>query len=142
MTRPIRQSSFGDLDVATLYEILRLRVDVFVVEQDCAYPEIDGLDQIAQHYWVDDDDGVVLAYLRVIDEGATRRIGRVVTRSQARSQRLAALLMRHVLDTTDAPWVLSAQTYLRGWYAAFGFEEIGADYLEDGIPHVDMRRSR
>jgi ElaA protein len=138
---PIHESTFEDLDTTTLYEILRLRVDVFVVEQECPYPEIDGLDPSARHYWVENDDGLPVAYLRVIDDGSTRRIGRVVTHQEARSQRLANRLMQHVLDSTSGPWVLSAQTYLRRWYAGFGFTEQGVEYLEDGIPHIDMSRS-
>ena len=139
MSPAIHEAGFADLDVATLYAILRLRVDVFVVEQHCAYPELDGLDADARHYWTT-EDGAVLAYVRAIDEGDRRRIGRVVTAASARSRRLARALMEYALEHTAPPWTLSAQTYLRGWYASFGFEEIGAEYVEDGIPHVDMSR--
>jgi len=135
----VHEAAFEDLSTTTLYEILRLRVDVFVVEQDCAYPELDGLDEGARHYWIRDGEAIG-AYLRVIDDGNERRITRVVTRVESRANKLARTLMEHVLATTHAPWVLSAQTYLRGWYAGFGFVEVGEDYVEDGIPHIDMRR--
>ncbi len=136
----IDEASFSELDTTTLYEILRLRVDVFVVEQDCAYPELDGLDEDARHCWIRDGDAIG-AYLRVIDDVDARRITRVVTHPRSRSKQLARALIEHVLATTDPPWVLSAQTYLRDWYGGFGFVEVSEDYVEDGIPHVDMRRS-
>ena len=100
MTPPeprVHTAAFADLDVATLYALLRLRVDVFVVEQECAYPELDGRDvePSALHCWIDDDAGPVAA-LRILREpDGAARIGRVVTAPRARHQRLAAALLRH-----------------------------------------------
>ncbi len=132
---------FAKLSTQQLHDILRLRVDVFVVEQECPYPELDGRDTEdgTRHIWIEDDLGV-RAYVRVLDDGEAQRIGRVVTRMDARSGGLAAALVHHVIETSDAPWVLDAQTYLVGWYLDHGFEVDGEEFVEDGIPHVPMRR--
>jgi ElaA protein len=142
---PIRTSAFADLDVATLYTLLRLRVDVFVVEQACPYPELDGRDSepTALHCWIE-DGGTPVAALRIVREpDGTARIGRVVTAASARHRGLAAALVRHALAVTDpAPVVLGAQRHLEEWYRSLGFEVSGPDYVEDGIPHVPMRLQR
>ena len=90
--REIRVAVFDDLNPSKLYEILALRVSIFVVEQNCAYQDLDYLDQSAMHYWIDDSEGLV-SCLRVLDEGATRRIGRVVTRQDSRSKGMAGKLI-------------------------------------------------
>jgi ElaA protein len=131
-----------ELTAAQLHDILRLRVDVFVVEQKAAYPELDGRDlrPDTRHLWFE-DDGAVLAYLRVLlDPGGIRRIGRVVTAAPARGAGLAARLMDAAL-TTPGEYVLDAQTYVQGFYARYGFVAEGPEYTdEDGIPHIKMRR--
>lgn len=138
----IEDRSFADLTVHQFHDLLRLRVDVFVVEQDCAYPELDGRDAepTTRHVWTADDAGPT-AYVRLLEDGGARRIGRVVTRADARGDGLAGRLVDHVLATSAAPWVLDAQTYLTGWYEARGFAATGPEYVEDGIPHVPMRRT-
>lgn len=140
MTAAIREAGFDELGVRVLYDILQLRVDVFVVEQACPYHEVDGHDLSARHFWIE-EGGRVVSYLRVIDDGRQRRIGRVVTAPSHRSAGLSTKLLDHVLVATEGPWRLAAQTYLRAWYASFGFVEVGEDYLEDDIPHVDMVRT-
>jgi ElaA protein len=138
----IKVSAPGDLDVATAYSLLKLRVDVFVVEQECAYPELDGrdLEPGTRHVWMDSDAGPV-AYLRILDDGDAARIGRVLVTKQARGSGVAARLMDVALDVIgDRPSVLDAQSYLRGWYERFGYSATGEEFLEDGIPHVPMRR--
>jgi ElaA protein len=139
----ISVSSFSELDNATLYALLQLRVDVFVVEQRCAYPELDGRDieQDTRHFWSDDGTGPD-AYLRVLDDGQDYRIGRVCTRSDARGSGRAADLMRAALSAAepDRGHVLDAQSHLSTWYEGFGFVVDGAEFIEDGIPHVPMRR--
>ncbi|UOZ11048.1 GNAT family N-acetyltransferase [Amycolatopsis sp. WQ 127309] len=131
-----------ELTAAQLHDILRLRVDVFVVEQKAAYPELDGRDLLpdTRHLWFSDDSGV-MSYLRVLlDPGGIRRIGRVVTAAQARGQGLAARLMDAAL-TIPAEYVLDAQTYVQGFYARYGFVAEGPEYTDDdGIPHIRMRR--
>jgi ElaA protein len=140
----VRVARFADLDAATLYALLRLRVDVFVVEQRCPYPELDGRDTEpdTRHVWIDGDDGPV-AYLRMLaDTGGAVRIGRVVVAAPARGAGLAAALMTAALELTEnRPCVLHAQAHLAGYYAGLGFAPTGPEYVEDGIPHVPMRRT-
>jgi ElaA protein len=140
----IREARFAELSPSTLYDILRLRVDVFVVEQECTYPDLDGRDVEpgTVHMWIDDPAGKVLAYLRVLDEGDDeRRIGRVVTAAEARNGGLAERLVRHALEHhCPGPVVLAAQSYLAAWYGRLGFAPSGGSYIEDGIEHVPMSR--
>lgn len=130
----------NELTAHQLYAILRLRVDVFVVEQACPYPELDGRDLLAttRHFWLGDVD----SYLRVLAEpGGAHRVGRVVTAKQARGQGLAAKLMTEALSVIgDRDSVLDAQTYARGFYEKFGYRAEGDEFDEDGIPHIRMWR--
>ncbi len=139
----IKAVRFTDLDVHTLYALLRLRVDVFVVEQHCAYSELDGRDVEPEtvHVWLDLDGGPA-AYLRILTEpDGTRRIGRVCTAANHRGDGAAGRLMAEALRLIDdAPCVLDAQSYLVGFYRRLGFAPTGPEYVEDGIPHVPMRR--
>ncbi|MGQ7296353.1 GNAT family N-acetyltransferase [Quadrisphaera sp. KR29] len=154
MTRaPVQRAAWRDLDPATAYAILKLRVDVFVVEQECPYPELDGrdLEPDAAHLWVAGPGGsTVGAYLRVLagrsgehpDPEGARRIGRVVTAPAERGHGLAGLLLGDVVAREGhRPLVLDAQAHLAGWYARWGFELSGPGFLEDGIPHVPMARA-
>jgi ElaA protein len=131
-----------ELTAAQLHDILRLRAEVFVVEQKAAYLDVDGHDlrPDTRHLWFDEDTGVT-AYLRVLlDPDGVRRIGRVVTAAQARGRGLAARLMDAAL-TIPGEYVLEAQTYVQGFYARYGFVAEGTEYIdEDGIPHIRMRR--
>jgi ElaA protein len=140
----VHDAPLAELDPATLYRILQLRTDVFVVEQDCAYPELDGrdLEPDARQLWIE-RAGVVLATLRLLsDPDDVARIGRVATRADARGEGLAATLMTRALELGGPrAVVLEAQSQLTGWYARFGFAADGPEYLEDGIPHVPMRRA-
>ncbi|WP_216853814.1 GNAT family N-acetyltransferase [Phytoactinopolyspora halotolerans] len=137
-------ASFRDLSIETLYALLRLRVDVFVVEQQCAYPELDGRDTEpgTRHLWFADDDGSPVAYLRLLtDADGTARIGRVVVAAHARGAGLADRLIDAALaETAGRPCVLDAQAHLVDLYARHGFTVVGAEYLDDGIPHVPMAR--
>jgi ElaA protein len=137
-----QHSAFADLDVTTLYAILKLRSDVFVVEQKCVYPDLDGRDTEpgTRHVWFS-RDGAVQAYLRVLDDGARQRIGRVVTAPAARGTGLAGRLVTEALRIIgDRPSVLDAQAHLAGFYAKFGFEPTGPEFVEDGIPHIPMAK--
>jgi ElaA protein len=142
----LRQARFAELTPFEVYGLCRLRVDVFVVEQECPYPELDGrdLEPATVHLWFerDGDDGAeVLATIRVLDDGAARVIGRVATAAGARGQGLATALVRRGIELcAGAPVHLGAQAYLEGWYEQFGFRRSGPGYIEDGIPHVPMRR--
>lgn len=139
----LRTARFDELDAATLYALLRLRCDVFVVEQHCPYPELDGRDSEpgTEHVWLD-HDGLPAAYLRILREPGGYRIGRVCTAVAHRGAGHAARLLRWALHRIgpDAGCVLDAQAHLAGFYAGFGFTVTGSEYLEDGIPHVPMRR--
>ena len=145
MNAEVRVATFAELTPLQLYRILKLRADVFVVEQDCVYPDIDDrdLEPDARHMWIEADDAVV-AYLRVLSgpPAETWRIGRVVTAGPARGEGLAAVLVRRALALTQGPVVLNAQTYLVEWYAALGFQVDGAEFLDDGVPHTPMRLTR
>lgn len=134
--------TFDALSAGTWHDIGRLRSDVFVVEQACIYPEFDGRDvePATRHVWFE-QGGHLLAYLRVLEDGDARRIGRVVTRVGQRGRGLAAGLVTYALEATRGPWVLDAQAHLEGWYAGFGFERRGAQFMDFGIPHVSMWRS-
>ncbi|RBY97922.1 GNAT family N-acetyltransferase [Blastococcus sp. TF02-8] len=145
MTDPgpkLRRAAFADLTPFEVYRLCRLRVDVFVVEQECAYPELDGRDvePATEHLWFE-DDAEVLATIRVLDDGSTRAIGRVATAATARGRGLAARLIETALESYGGGTLtLGAQAHLEGWYERFGFRRSGPGYDEDGIPHVPMRR--
>ncbi|MAU82123.1 GNAT family N-acetyltransferase [Gordonia sp. Z-3] len=144
----LHQSPADRMDASTLYQILRLRVDVFVVEQACPYPELDGRDLEAgtRQFWIVDDD-VVVSTLRLLTEPASAdeqpsfRIGRVCTERGHRGQGMTARLISAALsEIGDHVCLIEAQAYLVEMYAKFGFVVQGDEYLEDGIPHVTMRR--
>jgi ElaA protein len=135
---------FDDLDARTAYAVWRLRQQVFVVEQECPYPDLDGrdLEDGTRHVLLQEDGGVV-GYARVLDEGEEWRIGRVVLAPEARGRGLADQLLEKALQACpDRPVVMDAQTPLRAWYERFGFEAIGPEFLDDGIPHLPMRLRR
>jgi ElaA protein len=140
----VHWAQFSDLDATTLYALLRLRAEVFVVEQACAFLDLDGRDTDAGtwHAWIS-EGGHPVAYLRLLDQGDATRIGRVVTAVSHRTRGLADELMRAALARTAGPVVLDAQAYLAGWYERLGFVTTGPEYLDDdGIPHVPMRLDR
>jgi ElaA protein len=146
MTVEYFRATVAEMPPLTLYRVLWLRVQVFVVEQQAAYPEIDGRDiePDAELLWAADGDDV-LATLRVLADADGRRIGRVATAERSRGQGVAAELMRRaVARCTEldpaAPIRLDAQAQLEGWYARFGFAAAGEPYVEDDIPHVPMVR--
>jgi len=138
----IHDRCFDGLDAATFHDLVRLRIDVFVAEQECPYPELDGWDThpSTRHVWLDGASGPA-TYLRVLVEpDGSHRIGRVVTRSGARGNGLAGVLLDHVHATTPGRLVLDAQTYLVPWYASFGYVPTGEEFVEEGIGHVPMAR--
>ena len=139
----MRDALLAEIDAETLYRILRLRSEVFVVEQHCVYLDQDGRDAEtdARQLWLERDGEVVATLRLLVDADGARRIGRVATAASARGEGLAAELMRRALKLAAGHvMVLEAQTYLVDWYRRFGFEPCGPDYVEDGIPHTPMRR--
>lgn len=142
----VHHSRVEDLDPAVLYAVLKLRVDVFVVEQECAYPELDGrdLEPGAVLHHATDSSGAVIGTLRVLrDPNGDARIGRVATAPSARGAGLAARMMTAAVASIEpgVDVVLDAQSHLAGWYGRFGFVVDGPEFVEDGIPHVPMRRA-
>lgn len=136
-------ASFDELTARTAYDVWRLRQQVFVVEQDCPYPDLDGRDlEPATRHVVLLDDGVVVGTLRVLDDGDWARIGRVVVAPAARGRGLAALMMDEAMGLCgDREVRLDAQTGLTAFYEGYGFEVTGPAFDEDGVMHVPMRRS-
>ncbi len=133
------------LSASQLYAALKLRVDVFVVEQACPYAELDGLDLVpgTDHLWVELGGDEVVATLRILTTNGSWRIGRVATARAHRGKGYAAALMRAALvHLVEGEVTLEAQAHLEQWYAGFGFIRAGGDYIEDGIPHVSMRLAR
>ncbi len=144
MTQPPIQDAIGsDLASADLYDLLRLRAEVFVVEQACAYLDPDGRDLSAstRHLWIRAVDGTLAAYVRVLTEAdGTLRIGRVVTHPDHRGQHLADRLLAVALEGVTRPVVLAAQSHVTSVYERHGFVRDGDDFLDDGSPHTPMRR--
>jgi len=138
-----------DLGIDQLYQILQLRTEVFVVEQQCPYQEVDGLDLDGDTcHLIGWQDNRLAAYLRLLDpaaHGGDVVIGRVVTAPAMRGQGLGHELLLQGLWHADklwphAPIYLSAQAHLQGYYGRYGFVAEGDEYLEDNIPHIAMRR--
>jgi ElaA protein len=137
-----------ELSAVELYVLLKMRVDVFVVEQNCPYPELDGKDADALHLRLL-QAGELIAAARIFaptDKDAPAKIGRVVVSPDHRGKRLGDAVMREAISVCEerypqAPIYLSAQSHLSRFYGSFGFEPTSEEYLEDGIPHVDMVRA-
>ncbi|MBB1269018.1 GNAT family N-acetyltransferase [Shewanella sp. SR44-3] len=140
--------TFSQLTTDSLYELLTLRTDIFVVEQACAYPELDGKDRHPQtlHVLGTDDEGRLLAYSRLLAPGLSylqASIGRVAVAKAGRGQGLAQQLMQISIETALKTWPeagiqIGAQEYLSHFYQGLNFVVNSEVYLEDGIPHLDM----
>ena len=133
---------FEALDPRTSYAVWKLRQDVFVVEQHCTYSDLDGRDteEGTRHVVLREHD-VVVGYARVLDDATVWRIGRVVLAPAARGRGLADVVMETALQICpDREIVLDAQVPLVGWYEDMGFGIDGEEFLDDGIPHLPMRR--
>jgi ElaA protein len=141
---PVRvlTATFDELPARTAYDVWRLRQQVFVIEQDCPYPDLDGRDTepATQHVVVLESD-VVVGTLRVLDDGGWARIGRVVVAPTGRGRGLSGLMMDRAMELCgDREVRLDAQSPLAGFYGGYGFEVTGPEYDEDGIMHVPMAR--
>jgi ElaA protein len=137
---------FEELSVQELYAILKARQDVFVVEQKCAYPDIDGIDPEASHLFTMNEEGKVTSCLRLFwkkDEPHTAQIGRVLTteRGTGLGGKILHEGVRICVEEMKADEIyLEAQTYATGYYAKEGFEIVSEPFEEDGILHVQMRK--
>lgn len=137
--------TFEEFTVPELYNVLKARINVFVVEQNCPYPDLDDYDQKAVHIWAE-QGGEVLANCRIFDKGIKypeASIGRVLTTEKARGKNLGKQLIGYAIETIEARFRtdeirISAQDYLLKFYGEFGFEDTGKKYLEDDIPHTEM----
>ena len=139
----IKHSDFESLSVYQLYDILKLRSEVFVVEQTCVYQDMDDADQDAIHVWGSDNKNIV-TYARIKPKKNAVSIGRVVTSSKYRGKGLGQETMTYCLQLCKENWPekeieLSSQKYLVKFYENLGFGTIGEPYLEDGIPHIAMK---
>ena len=138
---------FNELSVNELYQILKIRQEVFIVEQTCYYLDADGYDEKAIHLWAV-KEGEILAYCRIFKEGVKYEepsIGRVLTNQNFRNFKLGKILMKLALEVIEARLGskkvrISAQDYLIKFYNEFGFYDTGKKYLEDDIPHTEMAR--
>jgi ElaA protein len=142
---------FQQLNNHQLYDILKLRVDIFVVEQKCPYPELDDKDRHIEtrHLTAYDDSGLI-AYARLLPPGLSypdASVGRFAVEPSARNQGTGSLLMEKSLEEVDKIWPdsairISAQAHLREFYEKFSFIKVSDRYLEDGIPHIEMLKQQ
>ncbi|MBK9270612.1 MAG: GNAT family N-acetyltransferase [Saprospiraceae bacterium] len=140
---------FEQLSPSELYKILQLRTQVFVIEQNCIYLDLDDKDQLSSHVWLAGKDGQILAYGRVIPPGVSYEeyasIGRIASALPTRREGWGRKICKECLSETEKqfpgiPIKISAQSYLIPFYESFGFVAKGEDYLEDNIPHRAMVR--
>ncbi|MCG8581098.1 MAG: GNAT family N-acetyltransferase [Bacteroidales bacterium] len=136
---------FNELNLKELYNSLQLRAEIFVVEQNCVYNDLDGTDELA-HHLLATDNGHVVGYVRILPGGTRFKhtsIGRLVVHKDYRFKGLARQLMDESAKWIFENWKskliqISAQKYLKGFYESLGYVIISEEYLEDGIPHVKM----
>ena len=138
---------FEALSTKELYALLQLRAEVFIVEQNCVYRDIDGKDEKALHL-IGEDDGEIVAYARLFkphDYFEQASIGRVVVKEHSRSKKLGHILMREAIQVIKTHFdqrkiTISAQLYLKKFYESHGFIQTSEMYLEDDIPHIEMKK--
>lgn len=140
--------TFNELSLKELHDIIQLRLDIFVVEQDCPYLDLDGKDFKAYHFYGQPDDGSdkIVAYTRIFAPGdyyEQAAIGRVVVHQDYRNGGVGFELMSGSIDRVEALFKtktikIGAQLYLKNFYESLGFMQVDEGYLEDGIPHIYM----
>ena len=135
---------YNDLSKDQFFDILKLRIEIFVVEQCCYYQELDNEDKKAFHVSIY-NDGIIVAVGRIIPNLHNKevKIGRIAVKMEHRKKGLAYKMMKDIMNFISKKYknfsvLLSAQTYLIEFYQSFGFKEIGNTYLEDGIEHINM----
>lgn len=139
-----RVKRFSELTTKEFFEIAKLRIKVFVVEQNCAYQELDEMDEQAMHTWLQEGSEIV-GYTRIIDQGETITFGRVLVNPDYRGKQLGKKVLEETLKVIEETYpnrkiVISAQAYLIDFYGAFGFKTTSKVYLEDDIPHIQMEK--
>ncbi|MFK8242615.1 MULTISPECIES: GNAT family N-acetyltransferase [unclassified Facklamia] len=132
--------TLSNMNYQEIYQLFKLRTDIFVVEQQCAYPEIDEWDLTCRHGLKFDEEQNIVACFRIIEDATHTRIGRVAVMSSLRGTGLAHELMETAIKacSPNRPIQISAQAHLIYFYEKHGFESVGEIYLEDGIPHIEM----
>ena len=141
--------SFNDLTLSEFHDIIQLRLNIFVVEQDCPYLDLDDKDKIAYHFFGSTDQGKIVAYTRLFAPGDYYKeaaIGRVVVHKDFRKNKLGFELMSRSIEQVESLFNtktirIGAQAYLKKFYESLGFQPTGHDYIEDGIPHMYMIRN-
>ena len=136
---------FDELNIDELYSILELRSEIFVVEQNCVYQDVDGKDKKALHV-IGKKEGEIIAYTRLFDAGdyfKEASLGRVLVKEDQRQYGYGHDIIKASIQAIQSYFnqttiVISAQTYLKRFYESHGFKQKGEEYLEDGIPHVEM----
>lgn len=142
----VQLKSWAELGKTELYQLLQLRSEIFVVEQECAYQDVDGQDSDALHLLATNEQQVLVAYARLYDTQIDGKdfvaIGRVCTDKSFRGRGISRQLMEQAMSYIDSnlklPITLSAQLYLENFYQSLGFKTISEPYLEDDIPHIRM----
>ena len=144
MTHKFFHANISAMDPIVLYKILQIRTNVFVVEQHCPYPELDGrdLEPDSEQVWVTVDDEIA-GTIRILRDSDALRIGRVVVAAKHRGTGVARELFTYALErcaniNPASKLVLDAQAPLQDWYGSFGFEPVSEIFMEDGIPHITM----
>jgi len=142
---------FNELTLDEFHNILQLRINVFVVEQNCPYPELDGKDKIAYHFFAfaDDNPSQIITYTRIFKPGDYYKnavIGRVVVHPDYRNEKLGHELIKRSINQIEDLFnttkiKIGAQTYLKKFYEYHGFKKVGDSYIEDGIPHIYMLKN-
>jgi ElaA protein len=145
MSEQWKVKRFDQLSGQEVYEIYKARVEVFVVEQECPYHEVDPYDLVSLHVFTTDEDGAITAYARIFEMDDGISFGRVLVRKDCRGKGLAKLLIAEVLHVIEErfasmPIAIEAQEYIQSLYASFGFELASETFLLDGIPHVRMEK--
>lgn len=136
--------TFDELTVKEFYELIKLRISVFVVEQNCPYQEVDQVDEQALHTWLL-EEGIIVGYTRIFEEGNEVVFGRVLVNQSYRKQKIGRLLLEETLKVIehnypDKSILIHAQAHLVEFYAFYDFKVVSEVYLEDDIPHVNMRK--
>jgi ElaA protein len=141
---------FYELSLDEFHDIIALRIEVFIIEQDCPYQDLDGKDKKSHHLFIRNNDNQIIATARILPPGLSYpeiSIGRVVSSAKNRESKLGHLIMEQSLTFIHKKWEnqsvkLSAQTHLTKFYEKHGFNSTGKEYFEDGIPHTEMKLTK
>ncbi|MCF1584686.1 GNAT family N-acetyltransferase [Tetragenococcus koreensis] len=136
---------FSDLTLWEYHQLMKTRIAVFVVEQACAYQEIDDIDLEAIHFWLENDEKEIIAYSRIYQDEQAVHFGRVLVKEEARKNGLGRQLVQQTIEWIEQEFPekmlhIAAEAYLQNFYASFGFQTVSDEYLMDGLYHIDMEK--